>query len=247
MKGLSVMLTNLLSMGTLYQLTNSALIPHADLDLSPTGLISHIYMERDMVFDKMLPPKYVDLNMTATSPCQCKNMCFAKGTCTSATFLDVADNDEHRCLVSEDYFSHLELLSPTSDILSAMTFYSFRNDYAGQSGFYKIYSESATFLEADIACKCDGGQLATLETQEKYDEVTGMIPTAAGALYWIGLKRDDASQPAMWQRMTGNVAATPTDLPTGSENCYSLYYLLTWTISNEDCGGKYWFVCERNF
>ncbi|XP_064090728.1 uncharacterized protein LOC135204480 [Macrobrachium nipponense] len=137
----------------------------------------------------------------------------------------MAESNASRCLISVTYFGHLELQEPGPGISSATTFYWFKPDYTrGQYGFYKEHcSVLSNFSAALNTCKAEGGQLATLETTPKLDEVTAPLYQTKGARYWIGLYREGPTANPVWMNVNGNMSVTSgTITEKGSENCYSL-------------------------
>ncbi|XP_064090727.1 uncharacterized protein LOC135204479 [Macrobrachium nipponense] len=239
MRAVSMILVTLLSMGMLYNLVTSS--------------VNGIYdvMRTTIFTGKVMPAQYIKHNVTVEKPCQCRNFCQVVINCTSTTWLRMAESNASRCLISVTYFGHLELQEPSPGISSATTFYWFKPDYTrGQYGFYKMHCPLVgNFSKALNICKAEGGQLATLETTPKRDDVMVVLRYQGnGARYWIGLYREGPTANPVWMNVNGNMSVTSgTITGSGSGNCYSLYKSGPWIVENHICNGQLCFVCERNF
>ncbi|XP_066990247.1 uncharacterized protein [Macrobrachium rosenbergii] len=138
-----------------------------------------------------MPAQYAKHNVTVENACQCRNLCRVLLDCTSTTWIRMADTNTSRCLISISNFSVVELQDPDQGISSAVTFYWFNLDFTpGQYGFYKVREFSSGFYDALNFCRSQGGELATLETNAKLEDVTSFLWPGPGAQYWIGLYQE---------------------------------------------------------
>ncbi|XP_064117810.1 uncharacterized protein LOC135223253 [Macrobrachium nipponense] len=233
-----ILVMTLLSMGMLCNLVRSSV--DGVYDVMRTAIFT----------GKVMPAQYIKHNVTVEKPCQCRHLCYVVINCTSTTWLRMAESNASRCLISETYFGHLELQEPGQGISSATTFYWFKSDFTrGKYGFYKVHcTELQNFSVALNTCKAEGGQLATLETTPKRDEVTALLIQGDGARYWIGLYREGPTANPVWMNVNGNMSVTSgTITAKGSENCYSLVKWGSWIVEDHICNSGLCLVCERNF
>ncbi|XP_068201940.1 uncharacterized protein [Palaemon carinicauda] len=258
MKVALVILMTMTSLAVLQELIDS------DNELGNLGKL--IYHERANIFaGKIMPLEYVKIEKEVEKPCQCRHLCLATNNCWGATWLGMLNNSISFCLIAQEYFSHLELRDPTPEDyanyfklasqttngLSCFTLHWFRDDYQWKGKFYKVHPVLLKFPLARKMCKSEGGRLATLETEEKFQEVTKLVADSKlEEGYWIGLQRNGSGQPPMWQYINGAKEASSNHMKDdGSRNCFSLYHPSSqeWVFQDTNCGNNQSFVCERNF
>ncbi|XP_064115238.1 uncharacterized protein LOC135221368 [Macrobrachium nipponense] len=135
---------------------------------------------------------------------QCRNLCLAMVQCLAASWIRMASGMTSSCLISETYFSHLELIEVDPGVFSALTFHWFKSDYKkGQYQYYKVHEVLYNFYQSQNACRSEGAQLATSVNDLKKADMTVRLYQGGGAQYWIGLYQEGFATPAMWLSPSG--------------------------------------------
>ncbi|XP_064090732.1 uncharacterized protein LOC135204485 [Macrobrachium nipponense] len=238
----TMLLAALLAMSMI--LTSNGLYYNA----SNRDLGSIYYQERNNIFDKkIMPSQYIKHNKTVDYACQCRNLCLAMVQCLAASWIRMTSGMTSSCLISETYFSHLELINIDPGVFAATTFHWFKSDYKkGQYKYYKVHEALYSFSQANNACRSEGAQLATSVDALKKADMTVRLYQGVGAQYWIGLYQEGPTAQAMWLSPNGNMSIQIDYIP-GTSNCYSLYNVGTWIFMNQICTLTNYGVCERNF
>ncbi|XP_064090733.1 uncharacterized protein LOC135204486 [Macrobrachium nipponense] len=190
-----------------------------------------------------LKAAYVDYIHPVKSLCDCRKVCFAIPNCTSAS----VSEDALKCNVSYRPFAW-DNLAPSS---GAAVTYVWPPEYEPYGErYYKVY-EASDYGPGKKRCLDDMGQLAILDTPEKFVEVTKYLESKGLDIAWIGLfiYNPAGSEPPVWQYREANVSSTGITWISWSRCFHVTKFGGTWSIKNAIlvCNFPLQPVCQRDF
>ncbi|XP_067684588.1 perlucin-like protein [Haliotis asinina] len=115
---------------------------------------------------------------------------------------------------------------------------------------YALYQGKTEWIDAGSYCREFGGNLATLNTSSKVENVKAFLNYVNHqASAWVG--GTDLRSEGLWVWDIDQASFTNTDWAPGqpdsktSENCLLLYKPSGFKWHDASCSGKYDYVCER--
>ncbi|XP_066990096.1 uncharacterized protein [Macrobrachium rosenbergii] len=214
--------------------------------LSTEATVTEMLRKGSSVVGMSLKTANVNYIHPVKSQCGCWRVCAAMPKCTSAS----VSEDSLKCNVSYWSFTWDNLV-PSSG--SAVTyFWPPEYDLCGKR-YYKVYAPT-DYFSAKKKCLGEMGQLAILDTPEKFGEVTKYLEMEGLNFGWIGLYVSDpsGSQPPVWQYREANVSSTGI-LWSSMSSCFNVNrYSAPWALNNNarsdyNCYMSIQPVCQRDF